>query len=187
MVFGSQGEITAQAGIACDRVHRGIALYPFARKTLQQGESQVNASRQQTPGPYCTAALSVKKTPGGCFTGGPRTLGPLRQQSLDAVTRRVTLGTHQREKERNTLTMNSEPLIHPVLSHGQRKSDISSSGIHTPVCLFELKGCGRKLGNGTQLRATETLDGFPSRRSAEERADQEHTQQENRKRYKQNE
>ena len=34
----------------------------------------------------------------GCFNGGLWALSPLRQQSLDAVMRRVTLGTHQRGK-----------------------------------------------------------------------------------------
>ncbi|CAB1421176.1 unnamed protein product [Pleuronectes platessa] len=36
------GEITAQAGIACDRVHRGIALYPLRAKTAT-GESYIGS------------------------------------------------------------------------------------------------------------------------------------------------
>lgn len=48
-----------------------------------------------TPSPLA----SVRRKPlQGCFNGGLWALSPLRQQSLDAVMRRVTLGTHQWEK-----------------------------------------------------------------------------------------
>lgn len=47
------------------------------------------------------------------------------------------------------------------------------------VCLFEIKGCGKSRGNETQLRAVETLDGFPQQHGPESGPTRRITQQEN--------
>lgn len=68
----------------------------WQQRPLLLGDLSLGA--KLSPSPPSPLAPLWRKPLQGCFNGGLWALSPLRQQSLDAVTRRVTLGTHQREK-----------------------------------------------------------------------------------------
>lgn len=68
----------------------------LATKASAVGDLSLGAKLSPSPPPLLP--LCEEKPLQGCFNGGLWALSPLRQQSLDAVMRRVTLGTHQRGK-----------------------------------------------------------------------------------------